>query len=68
MALGWMDQGLPVVREGFDRLETLFPAEPRTDKDFSLCFLCLRWTTGDEDCRRGYPCDLEAAADVRGAS
>ena len=67
MALGWIEEGLPALREGFDRLEMLFPDEQRAEKDLSLCFVCLRWTSGDEDCRRGYPCELEAAAESRSA-
>ena len=63
-----MDQGLPEIRVAFDRLETLFPDEPRAAKDLSLCFICLRWTTGNEDCRRGYGCELEAAVEGRDAA
>ncbi len=61
MAPGFVDQGGPALLEDFDRLQTLFPAEAHAEKDLALCFLCLRWTTGDEGCRRGDPCELEAA-------
>lgn len=57
------DQGQPAILEDFDQLETLFPREARTEEDLSLCFMCLRWTTGDEDCRRGYRCELQVAQD-----
>jgi len=58
-----MDQGVPPLLENFDRLETLFSGEGRAGEDLSLCFVCLRWTTGDEGCRRGYRCDLQLALD-----
>ncbi len=61
MAPGFMDQGLTALVENFDRLETLFPDGVHAEKDLALCFVCLRWTTGDEGCRRGDPCELEAA-------
>ena len=57
------DQGLPAVLESFEALETLFNRGARADEDLSLCFVCLRWTTGDEGCRRGYRCELQLALD-----
>jgi hypothetical protein len=51
---------IPAVLENFDRLETLFNHEERAEEDLSLCFVCLRWTTGDENCRRG-ACELQRA-------
>jgi hypothetical protein len=58
MPLSVKNQG---VWDGFDRLEALFPS--RADEDLSLCFVCLRWTTGDEGCRRGDRCELQLALD-----
>jgi hypothetical protein len=51
---------IPAVLD-FDRLETVFNHEERAEEDLSLCFVCLRWTTGDENCRRGYGCELQHA-------
>ena len=53
------EEGVTALVDEFDRLETLFQSGAGSDKDLSLCFVCLRWTTGDEGCRRGYRCDLE---------
>jgi hypothetical protein len=58
-----IDQGIPALLENFDRLETLFRDGGVVDEDLSLCFTCLRWTTGDEGCRRGYRCELQLALD-----
>ena len=57
------DEGMRDLMEGFERLETLFDRKPREDEDLSLCFLCLRWSTGDESCRREYRCELQPAPD-----
>lgn len=57
------DPNLRAFLEGIDNLENLFRSEPSTNEDLSLCFVCLRWTTGDEDCRRGHRCDLQKALD-----
>jgi hypothetical protein len=57
-----IEEGPPALLENFDRLETLFRNEARVGEDLSLCFTCLRWTTGDENCRRGYPCELQPTA------
>jgi len=46
------EEGLPALLENFDRLEDLFHGEARAEEDPSLCFVCLRWASGDEDCRR----------------
>lgn len=52
------EQNLPPVFEGFDGLETLFNGvQPR--EDLSLCFVCLRWASGDPDCVAGRSCDLQ---------
>jgi hypothetical protein len=59
------DQGVPALLENFDRLDTLFRDEKLVDEDLSLCFTCLRWTSGDENCRRGYRCELQSMADQR---
>ena len=61
------EQSVPIPTEGFDRLETLFHREALMEEDLSLCFMCLRWTTGDEGCRRGYRCELQLAQDQLGA-
>jgi len=61
--LSLQDHGLPTFQEGFEALETLFSHGARADEDLSLCFVCLRWTTGDEGCRRGYRCELQLALD-----
>lgn len=57
-----IQEGPPALLENFDRLETLFGGEVRVGEDLSLCFTCLRWTTGDENCRRGYSCELQSTA------
>jgi len=57
------DQNLQAFLQGIDNLENLFRSEPSKNEDLSLCFVCLRWTTGDEDCRRGHRCDLQKALD-----
>ena len=54
----------PAWLEDFDRLEKMYSGEARRDEDLSLCFLCLRWTTGDEGCRRGDRCELLRALDA----
>jgi len=59
-------QSLPAFQESFEDLETLFSRGARADEDLSLCFVCLRWTTGDEGCRRGYRCELQLALDQPG--
>jgi hypothetical protein len=59
--LSLQDQGFPGVLGNFEALETLFSRGARADEDLSLCFVCLRWTTGDEGCRRGYRCELQDA-------
>lgn len=61
------DQNLRIFLQGIDNLDNLFRCEPSTNEDLSLCFVCLRWTTGDEDCRRGHRCDLQKALDKPGA-
>ncbi len=38
-------------------------ASPSERDDSSLCFLCMRWTSGDEGCRRGVRCDYQVALD-----
>jgi hypothetical protein len=49
-----------VFDQGWERLEALFPAsEPEVREDLSLCFVCLRWTSGDHCCRTGAPCELQ---------
>ena len=57
------DQGFPGVLGNFEALETLFNRGARADEDLSLCFVCLRWTTGDEGCRRGDRCELQHTID-----
>jgi hypothetical protein len=54
----------PVLDRGLDRLETLFQIceEPVRD-DLNLCFLCLRWSSGDEDCRNGVRCAMQLEID-----
>jgi hypothetical protein len=32
--------------------------------DAALCFLCMRWTSGDPDCRRGARCEYQLALDA----
>ena len=53
------EEGVTALVDEFDRLDTLFQSGVASDKDLSLCFVCLRWTTGDEGCRRGYRCEIE---------
>jgi hypothetical protein len=53
------DPGASALLENFHSLEKLFDGRGRENEDLSLCFLCLRWTTGDEGCRRGDRCDLQ---------
>ena len=53
------DPGALTLRENLDSLERLLDGRGRVDEDLSLCFLCLRWTTGDEGCRRGDRCELQ---------
>ena len=64
--LSLADQNLRAFVEGLKNLESLFRCEQITSEDLSLCFMCLRWTTGDEDCRRGHRCDLQKALDKLG--
>jgi hypothetical protein len=59
------DPTLPIFFEGFERLETLFPnSEMEPPEDLSLCFVCLRWTTGSPDCRAGHRCDVRLAMEA----
>jgi len=60
--LSLQDQDLPAVLGNFEALDTMFGGA-RAEEDLSLCFVCLRWTTGDEGCRRGYRCELQLALD-----
>lgn len=60
MTQQFIQPGIPALADEFDRLVDLFPEEPGSEEDLSLCFLCLRWTTGDEGCRRGYRCELQS--------
>jgi len=60
------DPGVPAVLN-FDSLEALLQRGSHTDEDLNLCFMCLRWTTGDEGCRRGDRCELLLAQDQLGA-
>ena len=62
------DPGLSALQDSFHRLETLFHRDGRSDEDLSLCFVCLRWTTGDEGCRRGDRCELQLALDRQDAA
>jgi hypothetical protein len=57
------DSGVSALLENFDSLERLFDSRGRVDEDLGLCFLCLRWTTGDEGCRRGDRCELQLMLD-----
>jgi hypothetical protein len=54
------DPSVPRMLDSLESLESLFNRGARAGEDLSLCFLCLRWTTGDEGCRRGDQCELEA--------
>jgi len=60
--------GVSALLEEFDSLERLFDGSGRMDEDLSLCFLCLRWTTGDEGCRCGYLCERQLKLDELDAS
>ena len=51
------------VQQGLERLESLFCSKAKVNEDLSLCFTCLKWTTGDEGCRRQYRCELELQQD-----
>lgn len=61
------DPRVPAVLN-FDSLGALFQRGSPADEDLSLCFMCLRWTTGDEGCRRGDRCELLQAQDQLGAA
>ncbi len=54
----------PVFDGGANRLDTAFQVceKPARD-DLSLCFLCLRWSSGDEDCRNGVRCAMQLELD-----
>ncbi len=54
----------PVFDGDLSRLDTLFQSceKPARD-DLSLCFLCLRWSSGDEDCRNGVRCAMQLELD-----
>jgi hypothetical protein len=59
-----MNDTRPAFNESLDSLEALFqPTQVAARDDFSLCFLCLRWTSGDHDCRSGIRCDLQLTLD-----
>jgi len=57
------DPGVSALLEKFDSLERLFDSGGRENEDLGLCFLCLRWTTRDEGCRRGDRCELQLMLD-----
>jgi hypothetical protein len=54
----------PPFLEGSDMLETSLPIRAqKTRDDISLCFLCMRWSAGDPDCRAGKRCTYQAVLD-----
>jgi hypothetical protein len=56
-------EALPFL-EGPDMIETPFPIRAREMRDdLSLCFLCMRWSAGDKDCRAGKRCDYQMMLD-----
>jgi hypothetical protein len=58
------DQTLAGFNQSLGSGEALFqPGKPPVRDDSSLCFLCLRWTSGDHDCRNGIRCDLQLIMD-----
>jgi hypothetical protein len=58
------DFSLPASTEGFDGIEMLYqPGDTPVRDDLSLCFLCLRWTSGDHDCRSGIRCKYQLMLD-----
>ncbi len=54
----------PAFDGGLDRLETLYDIKDKPARDdLSLCFLCLRWSSGDDDCRNGVRCEMQLKLD-----
>jgi hypothetical protein len=56
-----MDDTLAPSFEGFESLDGLV-REPDSDlqEDLSLCFVCMKWASGNRECRIGNACDLQA--------
>jgi hypothetical protein len=49
----------------FDRgVSAAVRAKEQPRDDLSLCFLCLRWSTGDEVCRNGARCEMQVKLDL----
>jgi hypothetical protein len=56
----WSDEDLMPPFEGFKALDDVFQNQETSGKrdDLSVCFVCLRWTSGDPNCRLGNECDV----------
>jgi hypothetical protein len=54
----------PAFDGGLDQLDALFQIRGKPAReDLDLCFLCLRWSSGDADCRNGVRCDMQQQLD-----
>jgi hypothetical protein len=56
-------QSLPTP-SGLDSLEAFSQmGEVPVRDDMALCFVCMRWASGDGECRRGVRCEYQLALD-----
>ena len=57
------NQSLPIL-SGLDGLESFSQmGEVPLRDDMALCFVCMRWASHDEECRRGVRCEYQLALD-----
>jgi hypothetical protein len=56
-------EALPPFLEGPQMLMPFPIRAQETRDDLSLCFLCMRWSAGDPDCRAGKRCDYQRMLD-----
>lgn len=50
--------------EGLDDLgDSLLSVEEPARDDLSLCFLCMRWCSGDPRCKAGIRCEYQITLD-----
>lgn len=46
--------------DGFENLDGLVQeADSTSRQDLSLCFVCMKWASGDPECRIGNACELQ---------
>ncbi|HUI78331.1 MAG TPA: hypothetical protein VLY24_10450 [Bryobacteraceae bacterium] len=56
-----MEETSSAVPDTLAGMKTPLSPEQGASEDLSLCFVCLRWTAGDPECRPGHVCELQRA-------